>query len=83
MLRNHISQQQDTCEEGPEVVIQSDTQVTFVKQASKFGIIALLVLWLYNSSITWCKKAKHRTIVDDVNIWGLHNYNNPKGANEK
>ena len=39
--------------------------------------------WLYNSSITWCKKAKHRTIVDDANIWGLHNYNNPKGANEE
>ena len=44
MLRNYISQQQDTCEEGTEVVIQSDTQITFVKQASEFGIVALLVL---------------------------------------
>ena len=44
MLKIYFLQQQDTCEEEHEVVIQSDTQITFVKQASEFGIVALLVL---------------------------------------
>ena len=44
MLRIYFSQQQDNCEEGHEAVIRSDTEITFVKKASKFGIIALLIL---------------------------------------
>ena len=46
MLRNNFSQHKDTCEEGHDVETQSQTLKIFVKQASKFSIIAVDLLVL-------------------------------------